>query len=108
MNGEHFRGGDELMVQYEITHRSAAIPADLYIALGVFGEYYFFPSWQPVPDRARIMLPSNAMHAQTVLQITLPAPLGSGGPFTFYAAITSPNSVELLAELSYWDFWFID
>ncbi len=44
-----YRPDDDMIVFMEASNQGPTIPVTVYIALEIFGQFYFFPSWNSVP-----------------------------------------------------------
>jgi hypothetical protein len=107
LNAHEFTGGDPLQFDIELLAGSEAIALDLYLALDIAGEFYFYPLWTQTPAATRYNLAPLEVRKALILNLTLPSPLTPGGPFVFYGLGLDPETAQPLHELQQVQFRFI-
>jgi hypothetical protein len=95
-----FTGGDEFKLRALCEGESAETSADLYVMLDAFGRFFFYPTWQELPDYKRISLNCGSFSYHFLLDFTWPeGEFGYAAGLYFYAAITKPDTFDVIGEM---------
>ncbi len=90
-----YTAGDMMEGILDVENSGAAISADIYVLLEVFGEFWFAPGWTQSLDHYHVTLSAFESRSLEYLpEFTLPDPLSTGGPFYFHAAAFTPGTLE--------------
>jgi hypothetical protein len=108
LDAQAYSPGDRLELRAGMRNPGPAVDVDRYVALEAYGTYYFHPDWGRTPVAERFRLEEGGERTETLLDIVLPEDLQPGGPFTFWAGLTRPESGDLIGELARVDFVFLD
>ncbi|MBN2056419.1 Zn-dependent exopeptidase M28 [bacterium] len=93
LNGHSFRAGDQYTLDTVITNNApVTFIVDRFVALEVYGTFYFHPEWTPVLQSMPVTLPPYGELVETVLSLVMPDPLPCGGPFYAWGVITGPGT----------------
>ncbi|MBN2056757.1 M28 family peptidase [bacterium] len=106
MNAAEYHGGQSLRLDCRIENGGTPHQVDLYIALDVYGQYFFYPGWNLMVDYRQLPLPTGTWQ-ERILDLTLPLPLTPAGPFTFWSVLTEPETIEVVGNISFVSFVFI-
>lgn len=103
-----YRTGDRFLLTTRIVNSGESLPADLFIILDVFGNYWCYPSWCMVPqlDSERISIGAGQDQTSTILDFLWPYGAGSADGLLFWAALLDPASSDLLCQLDVVEFAF--
>ncbi|MBN1355485.1 hypothetical protein JXA40_04335 [bacterium] len=100
--GQCFKAGDTFDARFRITHicpQERTI--DLYIALEVVGNLFFWPSWSQSIDNARIHLRAEEQREESILPLfTWPSGVGSFYGLNFYGLMTEPDSWAVVGDMA--------
>jgi len=102
MPGTTFGEGDPCALDLDCVNPGAERPADLYVLLDVLGEFWSYPSWQPLDaglDHQALTIPSGSSSRSLIPEFTMPA-VGPLEPLYFYAALFEPDTLSLETMVS--------
>ncbi|MBN2053499.1 S8 family serine peptidase [bacterium] len=110
LNETMFTGGDFFRLECVINNPGVTRQVHHYILLdlgpGIDPRFFFWPSWNTAGDFQLRTLPAGSTYANTILEFTMPSPLGAGGPFSFWSGLLDAASQELVADLDRVEFSF--
>lgn len=106
MNDAVYSGGDSLRVDVTISNSGPEQQADFYLALDVYQQYFFYPSWGQLLDYDQITIPGLEQTNLRILDLVLPTPLQPDGPFTFWTVLTYPATISILGNIDWCSFQF--
>lgn len=92
---QDYSAGDYMAGYLRIENMGMARDADIYLLLEVFGEFWFAPGWSQSLDNYYMALDDlDIQWIEFLPEFRLPDPLPSGGPFYFYAAAFTPDTLD--------------
>ena len=97
MPAQSFSEGDSCYLLLQTSNLGAPRNADLYVLLDVFGEYWCYPSWQPLDlglDFEVVTVPAGDSDLTLIPEFTMPT-VSPIGPLHFYAALFEPGYLDL-------------
>jgi Peptidase family C25/Propeptide_C25 len=107
LNQEVFVAGDDFLLTCLCTNPGAEIAADEYIILDVFGLYFFWPSWAPLPDYRTVEMPAGSSDTQTILSFVWPeGQFGDVSGIYFWAALIDPSTQTLIGNYDMVEFGY--
>lgn len=77
----------------------------LWVALDVYGEFWFGPTWQQVPD-SYPMGEMHAPHLERILDFVWPVSTGSAEELKFWGAVTDESATDLIGTYDVVEFGF--
>ena len=89
MPDHSFGEGDTCSLELAVYNPGATRLVDLYVLLDFLGDYWSYPSWQPISiglDYAAVTVPSGESTLVLIPGFVLPD-VSPAGPFYFYAAM---------------------
>ncbi len=98
LNDDVYEEGEQFILTFNCYNPNQTMTLDTYIVLDIYGHYYFYPTWTEEIDFQRRTYPSGKLSSFTVLSFQWPSGVGSGGPFTFYGALTYQGTYELVGN----------
>lgn len=105
-NQQFYTVGDHFLLMVETLNTGATTLVDLYIALDVYGSYWWWPSWSTDlnfwPDRPF----QSDLHSYVILEFDWPAGGGAASGIFFWAAALYPDTVDLLCDVANCEFGF--
>lgn len=100
LNQTAYRAGDSFDFKVRIDPAlSGDLSADLYVALEVYGEFYFYPSWTQDLDWLRVFLSNSGSYLIPILSFTWPAGVGSAENLRFWALLMDPGTFTLTSNV---------
>ncbi len=76
------------------------LQADLYIALEMFGQFHFFPSWTSTPETIPLALdPDQVIQSVPIAEFTV-EPEFPDATFTWWSVLINPETSTLVGEIS--------
>jgi C1A family cysteine protease len=108
-NAYSYSGGDLFQADLRLLNPWADRDTDLYVALAIEDNLFFWPGWLETPLTISFTMPAALDASVTLLGPTnLPSPLPPGGPYHFYALLCATGQYNLQAPLSVWAFSLTD
>ncbi|MBN1551619.1 right-handed parallel beta-helix repeat-containing protein, partial [bacterium] len=99
LNDTMFEAGEPFKLRAYCVGTDNVSEADLYVALEVFGQFWFWPDWQQIPSHKRIDLTSGSVHYYFILDFTWPdGEFGSIDGLNFWGAMFDPVDGELIGN----------
>ncbi|MBN1552195.1 hypothetical protein JW979_12045, partial [bacterium] len=100
LNSELFQAGDPFKLRAVCQDPGFSYPADLYVILDVYGDFFFFPTWSKTPDSYRVNLDSSKPVAVFVLDFSWPAGIsGSANGLVFWGGMQDPETGEIIGQI---------
>jgi len=104
LNSGIFQAGDPFVLEAD-RHNPWTDVADVqaFIALDVYGSYWFWPSWRPLEqgvDWKNLSLPARSQTTDEILAFIWPADSGAAQGICFHAIFLSSDGVEVFGDLS--------
>ena len=93
----HFEPGEQFILDLFLMNGGPSIVVDVYVILDVYGLFYFWPSWEQVPDSVSTHLHSGQVEEWTILGFAWPEGAGSGEA-VIWGAMTALGSYDPLTE----------
>jgi len=103
-----YREGDELRVAVERKNPGSAVRVDQFVLLDVYGVLFWWTNWGPEPMGTSRWMEESSTQGEMILSLTLPSPLGAGGPFFLHAALCTEGTYDLVGDFSSTAFVFLD
>jgi len=104
-DGDNYSSADEfILTLYLLNSTDTSIPADLYIVLDVYNNYWFWPDWSRDPDYLEGSLPPEDRYPVSILEFTWPYYPGTFSGIIIYAAALMPDSDQLIGDIDYVSF----
>jgi hypothetical protein len=97
MPASHFASGDLCSLDLGMSYVGSPRPADLYVLLDIYGDFWSYPSWQHISlglDYEEVDVPPGTSSLNLIPEFTLP-PVPPAGPLYFYAAMFEPETLSL-------------
>ncbi len=91
-----FEPGDPFELALTYRNYRDTVSADVYIALDVYGEYWFWPSWGRDIDFDSMSLSPYTMHREPILSFDWPDVEGHASGIKFWVAALAVGSGELM------------
>jgi len=98
-NKDVFRAGDRFILRRVITNAGGAFSADEYIALDVYGSFWFWPDWTPAIGYQQQTVPAGAWD-ETVLQFTWPEAAGAADGIKFWNLLLAPGTTQIIGNIA--------
>ncbi len=104
-NQSQYTGGDQFLLTTEIINPVDELRVvQEWIILDVGQLYFFFPSWNTLPDYELLLLHENEQLEQTILDFIWPEGAGSMHGILFWAALLDPENFELISNIDWTEF----
>ncbi|MBN1295469.1 hypothetical protein JXA80_01735 [bacterium] len=88
LNQEEFRKWDTFHLSRTVVNSGSGLTVDEYILLEVYGQFWFWPSWNTTGDYLRRTLGADTIYAaETVMSFMWPEVEGSAAGLRFWAAM---------------------
>ena len=98
LNDDVYEAGEQFILTFNCYNPLETMTLDTYVVLDIYGHYYFYPTWTEDINFESRTYPSGETSSFTVLSFQWPSGVGSGGPFTFYGALTYHGTFELVGN----------
>jgi hypothetical protein len=95
-----FHPGDHFELKCTDVNMGELLTVEQYIILDVWGSYWFWPSWSPLPDFQLRDLAPNSVTTESILSFTWPEGAGSASGLRFWGAYLRPGTSELVGDYS--------
>jgi len=106
-NNTRYFGGDIMSLTAAVSNPGAAISVDMYIVLGVYGDYFFWPRWTDDLDFEIRVLDRGQQFTEAIIEpFVLPRPLPRVEA-SFFAGLFRHTTYDLLSNLKIADFEFV-
>jgi len=100
MDATPYEPGDIMTLYADVTNPGPAMPVNIYIAVELFGEYYFWPNWGTMMTPVSFTLPENMQMLGYVLESVLFNDTFPRGSFKWYGVLADPATGEWITEPS--------
>lgn len=101
LNAETYTGGDRFLCYVDIHNPKESFEVDFYALLEVLDSFYFFPTWQEMPDYVGILLTGTDTLRVELFDFIMPEPIGFSGILNFYSAIFHPGTYDLICDFDF-------
>lgn len=101
----HYSGGDRCWLDVFIYNNSDETLRDvlLFCLMEVGGNFWYYPSWSTTTNwQALDAVKPGSQQMLLLAPFYWPSGLSTGGPVTFYSALTTSSGLELIGV---WDLW---
>ena len=98
----HYAEGDTCGLILRVSNPGSDREADLYVLLDVYGDYWSYPSWQPLDpglDHSTVSVTHGESELTLIEAFTMPA-VSPAGPLYFYAALFEVDTLALETLIS--------
>jgi len=100
LSDDMFSAGEPFKLRALCMGEPGDTAADLYVILDVFGDYWFYPGWNPVPMCRRINLENGHTAYHFILDFIWPeGDFGHADGIYFWSAITTPGTFKPIGDL---------
>ncbi len=100
LNKRIYGAGDTMRVYLRLHNPSPAFEADLYLAVGYMGTWYYYPSFAATPQPVRFTMPANCdLGPVMLLELPLNQPLPAQ-ELTWVAGLVDRGTMNLRAPVS--------
>jgi len=97
VNQSFYQAGDEFRLSLGLRNpKPEPVETNVYVALELNGQVWFWPEWNRQPDTEQRILPSGCFSDEILMEFTWPAGAGTAQGLRFWAALTTPDTNELL------------
>ncbi len=98
-----FHAGDPFLLATQVDNSGAAILVDEYLLLEVYGNFWFYPSWQQDLDRMQRMI-EPGQSVTTIFNFLWPQVDGQAEGILFHYILCQPQTYQLLSNYVYVEF----
>ncbi len=105
---ELYRAGDQFWLKCHICVDSLVLGMPTAVLLGVYGEYWFWPSWEQDFDMTIMDFPAGLTTFYALTPFIWPNVEGHVTGLEFYAAILNHQMNDIVGEFGYIDFGYTD
>ncbi|GEM_PF-5785627 len=100
-----FHTGDTFLLMTHEFRAGQRLAVDEYLALEVYGQYWFYPSWTNSIEFKRRFVETGE-YTQTIFSFTWPQVEGTANGLHFYYLMTGPGTYDLLSNVGVIEFGY--
>ncbi|MBN2054985.1 hypothetical protein JW905_08680, partial [bacterium] len=80
------------------------LEVDVYIALDVYGSFWFWPGWTQELDFLTWTIDAEDCRTDDILEFTWPDGAGAAEGIMFWTAMFTPGTFDLVGQIGWCDF----
>lgn len=107
LSGQVFEAGDRFLLQASCKGLPDTNKVVLFVALDAFGEYWFYPEWDHLPDSVTLTLHNDLTAVEGILDFEWPSgDFGEADGLKFWAGICRPFTYDVIGTIDCVDFGY--